>query len=117
MSANTLQRDLNETKAWHSMGVEEVFQALETLPEGLKLAEAGKRLEKYSRNEVAKSKETGWIGILLHQLINPLVAVLLAAAAIALLAGELIDTIVIAVVMSARIRNPCSRSGCSRTNT
>jgi P-type Ca2+ transporter type 2C len=99
MSEDTLQRDRAETKAWHSMTVEEAFQALETNPKGLTQAEADKRLEKYGRNEVSKSKDTSWVSILLHQLVNPLVAVLLVAGLIAFLAGEVIDTIVIAVVI------------------
>ncbi len=99
MSEGTLDRNRNETQAWHSLAVEEVFEVLETGPKGLSQEEAKKRLEKYGRNEVAKTQETSWIRILLHQLINPLVAVLVVAGVIALLAGEVIDTIVIAVVI------------------
>jgi P-type Ca2+ transporter type 2C len=99
MSEKTLDRNREETKAWHSMTIEEAFQALETNAKGLTHSDAEKRLEKYGRNEVAKGQETSWVSILIHQLVNPLVAVLVVASVIALLAGEVIDTIVIAIVI------------------
>jgi P-type Ca2+ transporter type 2C len=90
---------MKDTKAWHSMTTEEAFAALETNPRGLSQSEVETRLEKYGRNEVAKSEGSNWLGILLHQIKNPLVAVLVIAAVIAFLADEVIDTIVIAVVI------------------
>jgi P-type Ca2+ transporter type 2C len=99
MSEQTLDLNREEKKPWHSMSIEEAFQALDTGRKGLTQEEAKKRLEEYGRNEVAKSEDSGWLRILLHQLINPLVAVLVIAAVIALLAGEVIDTIVIVVVI------------------
>jgi P-type Ca2+ transporter type 2C len=90
---------MKDTKAWHSMTTEEAFAALDTNPRGLSQSEVETRLEKYGRNEVAKSEGSNWVGILLHQVKNPLVAVLVIAAVIAFLADEVIDTIVIAVVI------------------
>ena len=90
---------MNTKHVWHSMSVEETFQALGTKPTGLTEAEVKIRLEKYGRNEVEKQAGASWGKMLLHQLVNPLVAVLLIAAVIALLAGKTIDTIVIGVVI------------------
>jgi P-type Ca2+ transporter type 2C len=90
---------METNRSWHSMSVEETFEALETKPKGLTEAEVKARLEKYGRNEVETEAGSTWVKILLHQLINPLVAVLVVAAVIALLAGKTIDTIVIGVVI------------------
>jgi P-type Ca2+ transporter type 2C len=86
-------------KSWHSISIDETFAALETKPKGLTEAEVKARLEKYGRNEVETEAGATWVKILLHQFINPLVAVLVVAAVIALLAGKTIDTIVIGVVI------------------
>jgi P-type Ca2+ transporter type 2C len=61
--------------------------------------EAAKRLEEYGRNKIEEEGDTGWLKILIHQFINPLVFVLVVAAVIALVADKMIDTIVIGVVI------------------
>jgi P-type Ca2+ transporter type 2C len=89
-----------EEREWHAVSVEEAFAGLSSNPEGLMHDDVATRQEKYGPNEVERGKGTSWVDLLLHQLINPLVAVLILAAVIALLAGEIIDTIVIAVVIA-----------------
>lgn len=90
---------MNTNSPWHSLPIEDVFRALETDSRGLSDTKAARRLEQHGPNEVAESKKTNWVGILFHQLANPLVFILVLAAAVALLAGETIDTLVIAGVI------------------
>ena len=90
---------MNTNSPWHSLPIEDVFRALETDSRGLSDTKAARRLEQHGPNEVAESEKTNWAGILFHQLANPLVFILVLAAAVALLAGETIDTLVIAGVI------------------
>jgi P-type Ca2+ transporter type 2C len=88
-----------EEKAWYQMEVDEAFESLKSKRDGLTNEEAAKRLEEYGRNKIEEEGDTGWLKILIHQFINPLVFVLVVAAVIALVADKMIDTIVIGVVI------------------
>jgi P-type Ca2+ transporter type 2C len=90
---------MEEEKAWYQVDFEEAIEALESSHDGLTNEEAVQRLEKYGRNELEQERDTSWTEILVHQFINPLVVVLVVAGVIALLAGKMIDTIVIGVVI------------------
>jgi P-type Ca2+ transporter type 2C len=84
---------------WHSLKVEETFAALDTSEEGLTAQESEARLGEFGPNELARTDKTNILEILLHQVKNPLVAILVIAAVIAILAGKTIDAIVIGVVI------------------
>ncbi len=84
---------------WHTLSVKKIFAALETGPGGLKLSEAERRLEQFGPNEIESGEGVSKLSILWAQVKNPLVFVLLAAAAISLLAGKMIDAGVIGVVI------------------
>jgi P-type Ca2+ transporter type 2C len=88
-----------EEKDWYKIDVDEVFESLESSRDGLTDEEAAKRLEKHGRNKIKQESDTGWIKILIHQFINPLVLVLVIAAGVALVADKMIDTIVIGIVI------------------
>jgi Ca2+-transporting ATPase len=88
-----------EKRLWHTLELEEVFAALEAGPGGLKEDEAARRLEEYGPNELESAHKVSKLAILWAQVKNPLVFVLLAAAAISLLAGKTTDAIVIGVVI------------------
>ena len=90
---------MNTNRPWHSLPIEDVFRALETDSRGLSDTEAARRLEQHGPNEVSEGTKTNWVGILFHQLTDPLVFILGLAAVVALLAGETIDTLVIAGVI------------------
>ncbi|MGB9959751.1 MAG: cation-translocating P-type ATPase [Candidatus Bathyarchaeales archaeon] len=85
---------------WHALPLEEVFKKLETSLRGLTPVEAAKRLSKYGPNELEEEKRITKLALLVHQLKNPLVGVLFAAALISFLVGKLIDAIVVAVVIA-----------------
>ena len=69
----------------------EIFDLLQTSPQGLSEKEAKARLEKYGFNEL-KMKEEGMIDIFLKQFKSPFFYLLFVASAIAFLLGERIDS-------------------------
>jgi len=79
--------------------INEVLASLKTSQAGLSSEEAESHLATYGPNELAKKKRrTGLIGIL-YQLRNPLVLILVIAAIISALVGDLTDaTIILAIV-------------------
>ncbi len=86
-------------QVWHTLEVDEVFENLGSDRTGLTSAEAERRLEEYGPNEIEGAEEISKLEILWAQVKNPLVAVLLMAAAISLVADKMIDAVVIAVVI------------------
>ncbi|MDD2638937.1 MAG: HAD-IC family P-type ATPase, partial [Methanothrix sp.] len=91
---------VDDEKRWHSLSIEEAFEALKSGPRGLATSEAERRLEEYGPNELQEEKGTGRLALLAEQVKNPLIAVLAFAAVISLLAGKTIDAIVIVGVIS-----------------
>jgi len=90
---------LAQENVWHALHTKEIFEKLDTIERGLTTAEAEKRLSEYGANELEEEKRITKLALLVHQLKNPLVAVLVAAALISLFAGKTIDTIVVGVVI------------------
>lgn len=91
---------VDDEKRWHSLSIEEAFDALKSSPWGLATSEAERRLEEYGPNELQEEKGTGKLSLLAEQVKNPLIAVLAFAAVISLLAGKTIDAVVIVGVIS-----------------
>jgi magnesium-transporting ATPase (P-type) len=83
-------------KHWHHCPAEEVTTLLSTHPQkGLSMFEAKHRLERFGPNMVTAKKQKGPLIRFLLQFHQPLVYILLAAAAITLLLGEYVDSSVI----------------------
>jgi len=65
---------------WHSLEAQDVYEELQSRPEGLDDREAAERLRFYGPNTLpVKEPPTLW-AVLLHQILNPLIFILLAAA-------------------------------------
>ncbi len=88
-----------EQQTWHTLDLEATFATLGTSADGLKIAEAERRLAEFGPNEIESGHKVSKLAILLAQVKNPLVFVLLVAAGISLLAGKTADAIVIGVVI------------------
>jgi Ca2+-transporting ATPase len=84
---------------WHTLTAEKACKALKTDFGGLAPSEAERRLEKFGPNEIESGEGVSALEILWAQVKNPLVFVLVAAAAISLAAGKNADAIVIGVVI------------------
>ncbi len=89
----------DEETAWHALEVDEVLDILDTGTHGISEEEAKQRLAEYGPNDFATGEKVSKLEILLAQIKNPLVLVLVMAAAISLVAGKQADAIVIAVVI------------------
>lgn len=87
-------------KNWHALEQGDVYKELRGRPEGLNDAEAVERLGIYGPNTLpVKEPPTIW-AILLHQITNPLIFILMAAAAASLAIGEGTDAIFILAVIA-----------------
>lgn len=84
---------------WYRRSTEEVLQMLETGEQGLHEDEVGRRLAKYGPNEIKEARKTSPAEILLRQFKNVLVLILLAAIALSIFVGEILDAAVILVIV------------------
>jgi len=88
-----------EDRQWHLLSTPEVLSHLGTASTGLSVPEAERRLADVGPNEIESAHKVSKLAILWAQIKNPLVFVLLAAAAISLAAGKTADAVVIGVVI------------------
>src|SRR5687768_10539764 len=88
-----------ETRNWHSLTVDDSFQALQSQHRGLSSAEFAERMRKYGPNELQAAHRISPWEILLEQFKNVLILILLGATVISLFLGHGIESIVIAVIV------------------
>ncbi len=93
MAKSGQQEQLKEI--WHAIGEKEVFESVESSPNGLTSIDARTRCEKYGKNILPHKKPTPFILMLLKEFINPIVIILLVAMAFSFGVGELLDGFVI----------------------
>lgn len=84
---------------WHSFEMESVFSELKSSFQGIDAAGAEKRLGFYGANRMPEGRKITIWQIIVHQLINPLIFILIAAAAASLIIGEGKDAIFILLVI------------------
>ncbi len=84
---------------WHSFKEDRVFSELKADIHGLTKEEVEKRLAYYGPNKLPEQKKVTIWKIILHQLINPLIFILIAAAVASILIGEGKDAIFIFLVI------------------
>jgi P-type Ca2+ transporter type 2C len=85
---------------FYQMKIEQISQDLKTnIETGLSKKEIKSRLEKYGPNTLPEEKPTGPLMILVRQFLSPLMFILLIAATVSFLIGEVTDSIVIAMAV------------------
>jgi magnesium-transporting ATPase (P-type) len=84
-----------ETTAWHALSAQAVLEQLSAAAEGLSSAEARARLERFGPNRLPPPARRGALARFMAQFQNPLIHVLLGAAAVAVLLGEWENALVI----------------------
>jgi len=84
---------------WHAFHREEVFTELKTSEKGLNKDEVIRRIQFYGENKLPESKKVSLSRIVLHQLLNPLIFILVAAAIASVAIGEGKDAIFIFLVI------------------
>ncbi len=85
---------------WHSLGVATVFEKLLTQDNGLSRNEAQKRLLENGPNALPEGREPSLISIFFGQFKNPLIYVLICAAAVVSTIGEVTDGLIIFFVLT-----------------
>jgi Ca2+-transporting ATPase len=87
--------------AWHAMPVAEVEAALATRPGGLEPEDAAARLAAEGANLLPSAPPERPTAVLARQLVSPLIVALLAAGALALALGDVVDGVVVLAVVAA----------------
>lgn len=84
---------------WHRLDKAEIFELLGTRPLGLTTSDAEGKLLQYGPNELKEGKRRTIAGMLLAQFKDVMIIILLAAAIISGIIGDLTDTIVIVFIV------------------
>lgn len=84
---------------WYQTELQDVIEKLNSSPKGLSEDEARKRLEEYGLNELKEKKKKTPFMIFLDQFKDFMILVLIAAALVSGIIGELSDTIAIVVIV------------------
>ncbi len=98
-SAPRLQNEDTPATPWWKLTNEEVFSSAASSPNGLTAEEVRRRLEKFGLNELEVKKRKTPLTIFLNQFKDFMIVVLLAAAIVAGIAGDVTDTIIIGVIV------------------
>jgi magnesium-transporting ATPase (P-type) len=84
---------------WHHLDIEQVIEDLATAKNGLSVEEAQNRVSKFGKNKLPDKQKISILKIVLHQLLNPLIFILVAAAFASILIGEGKDAVFIFLVI------------------
>ncbi len=84
---------------WYQKDIEETLKFLKSSSSGLTTQEAVKRLHEYGLNELKETKKRTLFMMFLDQFKDFMIMVLIAAALVSGIIGELIDTLAIAVIV------------------
>jgi Ca2+-transporting ATPase len=86
---------MHETRDWHLLSIAEIEQHWDTGPQGLTSKEATRRLEAYGANKLEEYRKKSPLVMLLSQFTDIMILVLLAAAVVSGLIGDLTDALII----------------------
>jgi calcium-translocating P-type ATPase len=92
------QKRISNT-SWFAFRKEEIFNELKTSETGLNQEEVTKRVKFYGENKLPEGKKVTLMQIVMHQLLNPLIFILVAAAIASVAIGEGKDSIFILLVI------------------
>lgn len=84
---------------WHRLSLDEVFNTLGSTSKGLSTGEAEERLLRNGPNMLVEGRKKTIAGIFLSQFTDVMILILVAAAVVSALIGDLTDTIVILVIV------------------
>jgi P-type Ca2+ transporter type 2C len=89
----------NVVMSWHNLHIEETFTVLKTNEHGLTASIAEERLQANGPNELEEGKKKSPLKMLLAQFKDVMILILLAAAILSGIIGDLTDTIVILIIV------------------
>jgi len=85
---------------WHSLGIEDVFEKLQSDLRGLSEGQIVERLQEFGQNLLPARKPARLPKVILHQFLSPLIYILVGAGIVSLAIGELTDAGFIFAVIS-----------------
>ena len=85
--------NLEKDKKWYQLAVEDALHQLGSAPEGPTSSEAALRLEKYGPNKLGDEQPASPLRVFLNQFKNPLIYILLLAAAVTASLGMFKDKV------------------------
>ena len=91
--------EFQESKHFHTLGLDEVFTQTSSSPTGLTTENANLKLQQNGKNTLPNRRASTIWGLILKELINPIVLLLLFAGGFSILAGEWIDAGVILFII------------------
>ena len=87
------------TRHWHAENAESIVKGLESFESGLSTTEVSRRQQQYGLNVLPEKGPTPLWKIVLRQFVSPLINILVAAAVVSAIIGDLKDALFIAVVL------------------
>lgn len=84
---------------WHALNADATLSAVASASGGLSSSEASKRLDRDGPNVLSERRGASWVRKLAEQFLQPLVVVLLGAAALSVILGDFVDAAVIVAVV------------------
>ena len=87
------------TRHWHAENAESIVKGLESFESGLSTTEVSRRQQQYGLNVLPEKGPTPLWKIVLRQFVSPLIYILVAAAVVSAIIGDLKDALFIAVVL------------------
>jgi magnesium-transporting ATPase (P-type) len=95
-----IQREKLQDTPWHALPGDDVVGRLDVDPDrGLSAGEAKERLERLGPNTIQSGDVEPWWRILVHQFLDPLIYILIAAGAVMLVLRDYVDAVVILAVV------------------
>ncbi len=92
-------RPPSTSTSWHATSLAEVESSLSTSPHGLALTDAADRLTVHGPNVLREDPPPSAAVVFLRQFLSPFILILVVAAVVTLIMGELLDTALIAVAL------------------
>ncbi|MEX2595353.1 MAG: calcium-translocating P-type ATPase, PMCA-type [Salibacteraceae bacterium] len=84
---------------WYLLSVSEITRLLNTSTSGISDSTARQRLVEYGKNQIADKKRKTILQMVLHQLSDFMILILIAAAVVSGILGDVIDTIIIFAII------------------
>ena len=84
---------------WHQKDIKEVFELLKSSENGLPSEDVAKRLHEYGPNELIEIKKKTPFMMFLDQFKDFMIMVLIAAAVVSGIIGEMVDTVAIIIIV------------------
>ena len=84
---------------WHLIPISEIAQLLNTKPSGIDSVTASQLLIQYGKNEIEDKKKKSILQMILRQLLDFMILILIVAAIISRLLGDVTDTVIILAIV------------------